>query len=121
MNTKETVTAEGSVLKVLTYRSQIRDVAQRWHNQYGWSTNPNIKNIGKRLSQLDAENATAEDVAEIIGHSSWVGESRCDVCVELYTTVVVMGEEPNYESSTVAVCRGCLKRALDAISQEEDV
>jgi hypothetical protein len=102
-------------MKLVTIRSQIRDVAKRWHQQYG-PGNPYSKDldkisIGKALDRLDTESATADDVAAIIGNRSWAEEKECDEC-GAKGDVVEVGEEPDYESRTAMLCYGCVCKAL---------
>lgn len=95
-------------MKIITIRTQIREVAKRWKLQYG-RTRTDIANL---LEALDVETATAEDVERIIGNGSWVHPIPCDECREKHEIVVQLGEEPDYESSTVNICQECLRKAL---------
>lgn len=97
--------------QLLTIRSQIRIVAQRWRHQY-----PHEKlDIAAALEALDVETATPDDVAAIIGNRSWT-DLRCDECGQHERDAVVqLGETPDYESNTASVCAPCLLAALELL------
>lgn len=105
-------------MKIINERSQVRDVARAWKEQYkGWN-GPNRKEndaIGRALSALNKETATAADVEEIIGNGSWVKQKPCNECGNLFETVIEIGEPDDYESRTVTLCVGCVEKALKAM------
>jgi len=107
-------------MKVISIRSQILEVADRWRKQY-----PREKKgskwykIQQELDALDKTVATANDVEKIIGNNSWVGYSYCDECDECFNTVVELGEEPDYESATARICGECLKKAMALFEEAE--
>lgn len=98
-------------------RSQIKGVAARWKARYG---DGKYKLYGGRLAgdvhaallSLDPERSTPEDVARVIGNSSWCAPQTCNECNSESWDCVQIGEEPNYESATAMVCLGCLKAAI---------
>lgn len=95
-------------MKLITTRSQIREVVDRWFNQY-----PKDKSgIGEKLKKLDLEAATPKDVASIIGNPSWVTTQICKECGLPSDVVVQLGEEPGYESDTTQICPKCLENAV---------
>jgi hypothetical protein len=103
-------------MKLLSERNQVRDVARRWAKQYPphytdgdrtW-----VDEIQARLNQLDPETATAKEVAEIIGNTSWATEEVCDECGKRSWDVVQLGEKPDYSSSTAGICIDCLRKAV---------
>lgn len=102
-------------MELLNERNQVRTVAKRWRAVYGngtYGADKRGRSVGAELEALDAERATAADVAEIVGNKSWVSKNACDECgVETWDAVQV-GEEPDYESSTAVLCRKCIKAAL---------
>ena len=96
-------------MKFLNERNQVRTVAARWKQQcHGTAYQP----IGPLLAALDPETATAEDVAAIIGHYSWVNSGQCNECGVRSWQLVQLGEEPNYESCTAYICLPCLQQAV---------
>ena len=56
--------------------------------------------------------ATAEQVDEIIGNSTWTKES-CDQCGDEIGPWVQLGEELDYDSQTAVICVHCLMIAVD--------
>lgn len=102
-------------MKVITIRSQIREVAGRWRATYGAGQYGADKvAILKKLEALDPENATAEEVADIIGNRSWAQPQPCDECKDAFGLVVQVGAEPDYESNTACLCVPCLEKAVKA-------
>lgn len=114
-------------MKFKTQREKIRTVAGRWkslHCRDGeWSKSPVIslapgrfpshrdkKEIWLKLAELNPETTTAEQVNEIIGNDSWTN-LRCDECKKLTTVLLMVGEEPDYESRTARLCRNCIAKA----------
>jgi len=83
-------------------KEEIRGVAAKWKNQY-----PDTKlEIYQRLLTL-SEHSTRADVAAIIGNDSWIGED-CTECRG--RAVVLVGQEPDYESHTVWLCAACVEK-----------
>lgn len=102
-------------MKLLDERTQVREVAQSWHRQYGEGTYGMDKRgrmVGRELAALNVETATAMQVAEIIGHNGWVKPQKCDECGTESWKIVQIGEEPDYESSTANICADCIRKAL---------
>lgn len=48
-----------------------------------------------------------------------VGGCVCDQCCEHHDPLVVVGESFDWETSTAMVCRGCLRKAMDALDAHE--
>lgn len=108
-----------SVLKRLeNEREQVASVARRWKAQYfhggKWSfTNSGASSgVYERLVALPSD-ATASDVAAIIGNDSWIGH-RCDGCGKTSLDAWQIGDEPDYESHTVTLCRRCMDALVAA-------
>jgi len=97
---------------------RIQEVAQRWRKVYEPFKDKDFKYNGKskqqialELDALDPNTATAKDVEDIIGNTTWT-KLRCDECEQEVDAVVEVGEEPTYESSTARLCKGCLQKAV---------
>lgn len=102
-------------MELLNERNQVRTVAERWRAHYGEGTYGADKRgraVGRELAALDPETATAEQVAEIIGNRSWVGQNTCHECGAQTWSAVQLGEPPGYESRTATICANCLLSAL---------
>jgi hypothetical protein len=103
-------------MRIITERDLIRGVAAAWSKQYSrdekLSDGSHTRKVLVRLKALNQETATAEDVAAIIGNSSWTG-IRCDECGESVRTVIQIGEEQDYESATANICPSCFYKAAE--------
>lgn len=101
---------------VLDERTQVKQAIQRWVRMYGldrtYGADQHGRRVGAELMALDQETATAADVAEIIGNSSWACERPCNECGQETWSAVEIGEPPDYESATAVVCGACLRAAL---------
>ena len=108
-------------MKLLSERNQIQGVAERWRAAYGDGTygcDERKRSVSCELAALDKETATAEQVAEIIGNSSWVCEPTCHECGKPNWQTVQLGQEPDYESSTASICADCLRSALQLLESK---
>ncbi len=104
--------------ELITERDQIRTVADRWGEQYGkpyWKNDEEKQEIGRRLAALDKEKCSAADVAAIIGNDSW-SLLQCDNCEAEVTAVVRVGDDPDYDSRTVTLCKPCAVKAVEAFA-----
>lgn len=107
---------KGNEVKLITERTQVREVATRWASSYQkngrYGRDPEMQAIIKALAELNAETATAADVAAIIGNNAWVGPQKCHECGAVVDVAVQVGEEPDYESRTATLCIACVEKAL---------
>ena len=110
-------------MHLLNERNQVRKVADRWLAQYGlygsYGADNRRRSIGRKLLALDKETATAEDVAEIIGNTSWVCQQKCGECGTKSWNIVQVGEPLDYESATAYLCVNCLRAAVKLVEDEE--
>lgn len=104
-------------MKIITERMLIRNVPKKWRGTYGGGRYGADKlAILGRLDSLDVETATAKDIFKIIGNGSWT-EQECDECKRPKRVLVQLGDEPDYESTTLRLCRPCCKKALALLSK----
>ena len=103
-------------MKTCRERDQVRTAAQRWRVQYRYGSQIQ-HDISSRLDLLDPETASAGDVSEIVGNTSWADRKRCDECGQQSWDIVEIGEEPDYESRTCYVCADCLRAALRLLEE----
>jgi len=120
-------------MKLITQRDRIRNVAERWKEQYcrrafspaankavnHWSPTSAHADTGEiynKLAALDGETATPAEIAAIIGNDSWcVLGYRCTECDTFPTDAILhVGEEPDYDSATVYLCRDCAAKVANA-------
>lgn len=90
---------------LLTTRDRIRTVAGRWRYQSTFSGGEPrwFTETKAALDALDAETATAEDVAAVLGNGTWV-EILCDNCSRSVDRAVRFEED--------ILCRDCLAEAV---------
>lgn len=110
-------------MHLITKRSLIRSVADRWHAQYapfrndsplfskrmGLSDGLTKQQIHSALAALEKETATEDDVANIIGNRSWAN-IQCHECGWDVAAVIVVGETEDCESHTAHLCQACAEK-----------
>jgi hypothetical protein len=100
------------MMKLVTTAERIKTVAARWKDAYpGSRWGADKLAISAALDALDPLTATAEDVAAIIGNTSWTDLNDCDDCGAKGAAVIQVGEEPHYESYTAYLCPACVRKA----------
>jgi hypothetical protein len=101
-------------MELMTQRDRIRTIATRW--EYAYKGGISVKfgqdkaDILDRLKQLDLETVDAKTVNEIIGNNTWT-IAECSECKRIVKDVVMVGEQPDYESNTAYLCKKCAERA----------
>ena len=104
-------------MKAHSVNRKVKNVAKRWNQQYATTTNPKHQEIGRRLTELDPNTATAELVNTIIGNESWTSLIQCEECYGYYTIVVELGS--GFEGDTnFGICRTCLSEAMTVFADE---
>lgn len=109
-------------MKLLNERTQVREVAERWREQYrpygewGRTVYGPSQPIYERLKRLDAETATAADVDAIIGVTGWADRATCQECRVRSFDCVHLGDEPDYDASYAIICVDCLRKALALVT-----
>ena len=93
-------------MELITRRERAKNAYTSWIKQYGKGKS----DIAKMLVNL-GNSPKPDDVDKIIGNSSWT-EVSCSECKKPQDSVVIIGEEPDYESYTAYICRSCLIKAL---------
>lgn len=101
---------------LITRESIVRQVPERWAKQYPESIEGRtaFATIYKKL--LAAVPLTEEVADRIIGNTSWTS-LICDECGQEVSAVMVVGQEPDYESATASLCLDCLQKALAEIQK----
>ena len=99
-------------MRLITRQKEANGAAERWRRQYGLGQYGDDKL--EILAKLEAlgENPAADEVDATIGNGSWTA-TVCDECGVKNVDVVEVGQEPDYESRTAHICKGCLSKALD--------
>ena len=105
------------MIETVTTRSLILQVADLWHEQYQRMPHDSEKAaIGRRLRAIDSQIATAEEVAAIIGNTTWT-DILCNICGANVTEAVMLGEPPREESATILICGPCLRKASSLLPE----
>lgn len=102
-------------MKIITERTLIREVAEKWREAYSdphWIKDKEKQAIGVNLAALDPERATPADVEAVIGNPSWTNVGECDECGKAVKALVEVGQDPGYDSSTARICKRCATKAL---------
>lgn len=100
-------------MKLITERELIRLVLDFWCSQYPETTGEKYETT-KKLMDLNRETATSEEVNAIIGNRTWT-EVSCDQCGKYTSLAVMVGQEPDVDSSTAVLCAKCLTDAYDLL------
>jgi hypothetical protein len=68
-------------------------------------------------------NATPDtyDAVSLAHNRGYVTYTKCDGCDRYVSAVAVVGETPDYESSTAHICRDCLIAALQLLPEPVEV
>ncbi len=104
-------------IKRIYRRDIIRGVYERFKDQYGhykpsqlvgWKeTEEPIGLKIDRLSKLDLETASVEDVDKAMNLTGWAS-LKCDFCDADVESLIRLGDEPNYEARWVDICDECI-------------
>ncbi len=113
----------------LTKREQIKQVPNRWYNQYAFMRNSHSNNreiydknkldIYNKLLDLDLDIATDLDISNIIGNSSWT-ELRCECCNKGVEEVVFVETSHTNEYGNSAFCNKCLNKAVSLFTEDKN-
>lgn len=99
---------------LITRQSMANQAAQRWRRQYPAGSGEPATEIYYKLLALGAT-PNPDDVDRIIGNRSWTEPGYCSECDMGAAALVMVGQEPDYESSTAYLCRECLAKAKDLL------
>jgi len=108
-------------MRIIRRRDLIRSVRDRFYRQhqdtpddYRFPFFPRRYTVGEiraNLSALDLETCTRDDVTAAMGTDGWT-ECACDVCGEDVGAIIQLGDEPDYESTTLNICWVCVKKVV---------
>jgi hypothetical protein len=107
---------------LITRRTRAGTAVDHWRRQYigepgsRWQPSQQHADIYARLLALGPD-PEPEAVDRAIGNESWTDPGSCDGCKEKAPALVRVGEEPDYESSTAALCRACLREAMSLLPE----
>lgn len=96
-------------MELITERSRIKTVAERWDALYGPEFRPiasgSSKTISEKLHALNVSKVSAATVNKIIGDGSWT-RSVCDECLKPVPKVVVL-YHPGDGGVRFQICESC--------------
>ncbi len=113
-------------MNLITKKEKIAKVASRWYKAYfcslrhgEWYMNSPLNRKGKTKEEIyntliEKKPETEQEVIDIVGNRSWTSNC-CDECGKESDILVVIGQEPNYESDTASICKNCLEKALEMV------
>ena len=116
-------------MEVFTVRSQIRDVAKRWHDEYAdeiaspayWGSHGDAcVVIYNQLLALDINAATPDDVAAIIGNPTWIAPVVCNECGQTAPALIQFSIDMGEGPETFRLCADCLRRASDMLDKLDE-
>ena len=96
-------------MQKITRQTQANAASIRWKKQY-----PNDKDGIQKLLDALGPIKDHDKVDQIIGNRSWTEIPICSECGTRNGEFVVMvGEEPDYESYTAWLCPSCIRKLCD--------
>lgn len=101
-------------MRLITRGYKAIGVAEHWKQTYNdrngnWRYGDNKRVTYEKLAALGPE-PHPDDVDKIIGNTSWTA-CHCDECRDSVEYVVMVGQEPDYDSATAHLCRDCIEKA----------
>jgi len=103
-------------------RDIIRGVLERFKDQYSHynyyseiGSGSTLEAVGlkiARLSKLDLETASCEDVDKAMNLTGWV-DLNCEFCDANVESLTRLGNEPDYEARWVDICDECLGKIVE--------
>lgn len=103
-------------MRLITQQTLANGVIKKWAEQYpksGTNYGRDKQKVLKDLKDLGS-NPSPYAISKVIGNPSWT-DTNCDECSTRLVPVIRLGDEPDYDSSTANICRGCLVKALELI------
>ena len=102
-------------MKVITPEMLAATAAKRWREQYKGSGHSFAPSVLAKLKALGDKPSPAQ-VNEAIGNDTWTVPPSCSECNGRARTVVQLGQESDYASSTVWLCVVCVSKAFTVIT-----
>lgn len=106
------------MIQLLSRQASANTTAARWRQQYPKGRYADKDAIYEALVAL-GPTPNPDAVDAVIGNGSWTGLSDCDACDGKDTGIVMIGQEPDYESRTAWVCVDCLRKALALVTTSQ--
>lgn len=109
-------------MRIIKQAGKAIGVVEAWRKTYqsasgNWLYGEDKRIIYEKLVAL-GPTPLAKDVDRVIGNSSWTKTSCSECGTRDAANVIMLGEEPDYESATVFICWPCLSAAADYMKRE---
>jgi len=112
------------MMEIITRQLLANTAKERWRQSYynepaqtwGSLLESSSEKVYEGLTKL-GENPNPDDVDRVIGNTSWTEVPRCDECKEHKGVVIMLGEEPDYESNTANICEDCINKANSFLTE----
>jgi len=102
-------------MELINERMQVKRALKNWPDRYLAISKQELAIKKEKLSELDPETATAEDIAAIVGNTHLVHKSECCECGEDSWNIVKLGQDIEYDDPVAWICRDCLVKAIKLI------
>lgn len=100
-------------MEIITRNQRAFDAAGRWRELYpddNFKTCDGPAGIKRKQLEVLGPSPTPNEVDAVIGNTCWT-EVRCDECGSTPDDFVIqVGDEPDYDSSTVNLCADCIRQ-----------
>lgn len=111
-------------MHIITTRSLIKTVAERWDKMYENKSTSKLfwrlpnqvtpADILKQLQELNTDTCTKKDVDNIIGNDTWT-RLECGECGLDVAFVITVGDKLDYNSNTAQLCTDCIVRIASIV------
>ncbi len=99
-------------MKIIDRQNRASAAAERWAEQYKRYPEDRFQDTTKALVAL-GENPTPEAVNTVIGNKCWTDVPACTECSKVPNVFVVeVGEDNDYDSRTIWLCGGCIRKLM---------
>ena len=111
-------------MKLCNEKQLIKDKLNEWENklinhhredakQFRTLLGEEDMSLANKLKTLNSDTTTKEELELVLGHE--IRPYCCDECDHNGFDIVMMGQEPDYESRTAYLCLSCLKKAINLL------
>jgi hypothetical protein len=107
-------------MRIITQRSLIQSVAERWEVMFPVGDKDPILNLKKltELKALNLDTCSPDDVALITGNENWVKVPPCGGCGAEEAPVVEITESVEFGFRRTYLCRPCVAKALNLFYED---
>lgn len=105
-------------MELIRKSDKIKNISKTWNSHFYSNHSLDVIRIGNRLR--DEKPDTEEKIINIIGNDSWT-TNKCTECEVDCEVTVQLGEDLDYDSSTVRICFDCIEKSLYLFHETTDV